>query len=58
MGKDGGFHPFKGRVSKHFGDSVRTSFSIYFFGFLAFWLLVLVWFGIGLGQRARQEGML
>jgi hypothetical protein len=23
MGRDGGFHPFKGRVSRHFGDSVR-----------------------------------
>jgi hypothetical protein len=25
MGRDGGFHPFKGRVSRHFGDSVGLS---------------------------------
>ena len=25
MPRDGGFHPFKGRVSKHFGESVGTS---------------------------------
>jgi hypothetical protein len=25
MPRDGGFHPFKGRVSKHFGDSVGSS---------------------------------
>ncbi|TQS34568.1 hypothetical protein Golomagni_05042, partial [Golovinomyces magnicellulatus] len=24
MGRDGGFHPFKGRVSRHFGESLRT----------------------------------
>lgn len=24
MVREGGFHPFKGRVSRHFGDSVRT----------------------------------
>lgn len=28
MGRDGVFHPFKGRVSKHFGESVRFSISI------------------------------
>jgi hypothetical protein len=25
MPRDGGFHPFKGRVSRHFGDSVGCS---------------------------------
>lgn len=30
MGRDGGFHPFKGRVSKHFGDSVRLPFSFFY----------------------------
>jgi hypothetical protein len=28
MPRDGGFHPFKGRVSRHFGDSVRVPFFI------------------------------
>ncbi len=31
MGRDGGFHPFKGRVSRHFGDSVRAYFLLSLF---------------------------
>jgi hypothetical protein len=34
MPRDGGFHPFKGRVSRHFGDSVRVPFFILTFSIL------------------------
>ena len=29
MPRDGGFHPFKGRVSRHFGDSVCALLSFF-----------------------------
>jgi hypothetical protein len=34
MPRDGGFHPFKGRVSRHFGDSVRVPYFTFTFSIL------------------------